>query len=92
MSYTRSIISNWKAITPMKTTRADYAITTINDTIFACGGFDASIDRLSSCEKFDGNWNWIMSLPEPIDDHCMVAISNSTILSIGGYDDSIKAS
>jgi len=42
-------------------------------------------------ESFDGKtWQMIESLPKPVGEHCMVAINESVLLSIGGYNDGTK--
>ena len=78
----------WEQTNPMKFERYGHAITTKNDgTIITCGGY-SGFGQLKSCEKFDGNREWIAPLPTTLAYHCLVSINATTISSIGGVDGS----
>ena len=78
-------VNEWKKMPPMKIKRYDHGMTSTNDMIFVCGGYDDSNERISSCEEFkNGKWNSIQQLPTLANGHCMVSINNETIFSIGG--------
>ena len=76
---------------PMKTHRHSHAMTSTKDKVFVCGGFRFIGVSESSCEKFEnGNWTYIQSIPTILNSHCMVAIDNDTVLSIGGHINGFK--
>ena len=78
---------SWKSMKPMNNSKCYHGMASTNDKVFVCGGLDRGSS--TSCEKFENDsWNNIASLPTPLYRHCMVAINNETIVSIGGYDGS----
>ena len=79
---------SWKTMQSMIMKRRDFAMTSTNDNIFVCGGINLSGKGISSCEKFDGIWHSIQALPDPRNDHCMVSISGTSLLAIGGRNNS----
>ena len=85
-------VDEWKKMPSMKTARYYHGMTSTNDEIFVCGGYDAILfyggyGYTSRCEKFEnGKWISIQSLPTKLSNHCMITINNETILSIGGKD------
>ena len=84
--YSLDLASNsWKTMQPMIEARRDFGITSTNENIFVCGGINISGKVISNCEKFDGIWNSIQALPEPREDHCMVSISDTSLLAIGVF-------
>ena len=77
---------SWNEIFSMGEKRCFHGMTTTNDTIFVCGG---NSNSSKTCEKFEnGRWSYIQSLPTKLSSPCMLAINATTIVTIGGYDDS----
>ncbi len=55
------------------------------------GGSKTNYGDQDIVESFDGNtWQMMKSLPKPVGEHCMVAINESVLLSIGGFNDGTK--
>ena len=80
---------SWIEMSSMGVNRYYHGMTSIDRTIFVCGGGGASANELNSCEKFEnGRWSDIQPLPTILSSLCMLSINSTSILSIGGYDGS----
>ena len=80
---------SWIEMSSMGVNRYYHGMTSIDRTIFVCGGGGASANELNSCEKFEnGRWSDIQPLPTKLYELCMLPINSTSILSIGGYDGS----
>ena len=75
----------WKEQSPMKKKRYRHAMTNANNQTYVCGGFDESLTRLNSCEKFHGEWSYIKDLPTRLASHCLIGTEDSIYL-IGGWE------
>ena len=51
------------------------------------GGRTLTTSEISNVESYDGaSWKNLPDLPTPVEGHCMVAINETVLLSIGGID------
>ncbi|MDX1372447.1 MAG: kelch repeat-containing protein, partial [Nitrososphaeraceae archaeon] len=81
------IESAWELGKSMPTPRTEIAVTSINDNIFAIGGFDKFGNVLDTVEVyniFNDTWKNIESLPQPLH-HAAATTFNNTLYVIGGY-------
>ena len=80
---------SWIEMSSMGVKRIYHGMTSIDGTIFVCGGVGDSPNKLKTCEKFEnGRWSDIQPLPTKLSSLCMLPINSTSILSIGGYDGS----
>ena len=93
---------NWIRYATMNHKRGWFGMTTIKDEIFAVGGyppsyqgtFDETKKTGSSLETINttnstAEWRYKKDLPVIINGHCVVPISETEIIAIGGYQKSL---
>lgn len=81
------IDSAWKLGKSMSTPRTEIAITSIDDNIYAIGGFDKFGNVLDTVEVYNisnDTWKTLESLPQPLH-HAAATSFNDTIYVVGGY-------
>jgi len=84
---------SWDEVNSLNIPRSYHAMTTIGQNVVTCGGWTSGWKTTSSCEKMtNGKWEMIQPLPTALSNHCMVTIDSSTILVLGGWDDSLRVS
>jgi len=82
---------SWNEVNPLKIARYYHAITSIGQSLVTCGGWTASYQGLSSCEILtngNGQWTTMKPLPTTLSTQCLIEKDSSTIVSLGGYDES----
>ncbi len=75
----------------MNSVRVQAAATQLQDgKLLVTGGFDASESYLNSAEMLtEEGWDSnLPSLPVTILDHCMVTVNSTTVITIGGWQNS----
>jgi hypothetical protein len=85
--------NEWKAGTPMTTSRKFFTLNTVGKEMIATGGWTESGELVDSIEVYsDGYWSLLGNkLTVARGGHCGVAISETEILVIGGIDNDINA-
>ena len=80
---------SWDEVNSLNIPRSYHAMTSIGQNVVTCGGWTSGSIRRPSCEKMtNGKWEMIQPLPTELKGHCMITVDNSTILVLGGWDDS----
>jgi len=83
---------SWDEVNSLNIPRSYHAMTTIGQNVVTRGGWTSGGLSSSSCEKLsNGVWKLIQPLPNKLAHFtCMVTIDSSTILILGGTDESIR--
>merc|ERR1719474_1122205 len=78
---------NWEKQQPMIKKRAWAATATFGEEIIT-GGYDGDrVLETTEIRREDGSWHYFdVDLPEPTSNHCMVTISSTKILFLGGWN------
>merc|ERR1711915_1096144 len=83
---------NWEKQTPMLKKRYGASQAKFGDTIYISGGSDGdSVLKSTEIRSEDGSWELSVELPEPTAWHCIVTISETKIILIGGQNGDYKA-
>jgi hypothetical protein len=83
--------NEWVSSVSMNSVRVQAAATQLQDgKLLVTGGFDASESYLNSAEMLtEEGWDSnLPSLPVTILDHCMVTVNSTTVITIGGWQNS----
>jgi N-acetylneuraminic acid mutarotase len=79
----------WQARASIPTPRTGFAVTVLDNKLYAVGGRDASRRKLSTVEAYDpatDTWTILASMPTPRDELGLVA-AGGLLFAIGGRDD-----